>query len=178
MEILKSQKDDSFLKEITEHNYQINDPLEISKLKKRNNMKRKCIEAVTESPLSIVIDIMSGDPSDIIICTGMENALTKMIRRYRAPLVNLESIAHPDFAIDEKLKISKRKEQFYRYGPGNYCSLPIYENIAIFFTDSMISILHKEKVWSIDGTSYIVPKPYYQLYTISIIKNHHVVPVI
>ncbi|OAF66372.1 hypothetical protein A3Q56_05910, partial [Intoshia linei] len=39
-------------------------------------MKRKCIEAVTEIPLSIVTDIMSGDPSDIIICTGTENALT------------------------------------------------------------------------------------------------------
>ncbi|OAF69996.1 hypothetical protein A3Q56_02267 [Intoshia linei] len=54
--------DDSFLKEITEHNHQITDPLEISRLKKRNDMKRKCIEAVTESPLSTVTDIMSGDP--------------------------------------------------------------------------------------------------------------------
>ncbi|OAF64035.1 hypothetical protein A3Q56_08262, partial [Intoshia linei] len=134
---------DSFLKEIT-------DPLEISKLKNKNDMKRKSIKAVTESPLSIVTDIMSGDP---------------------------KSIAHPDFAIYEKLKISKRKEQFYRYGPGNYCSLPIYENIAMFFTNSMISILHNEKVCSIDGTFYVIHKPHYQLYNISIIKNHHVVPV-
>ncbi|OAF67516.1 hypothetical protein A3Q56_04745 [Intoshia linei] len=64
--------DDSFLKEITEHNHQITDHSKISKLKKRNDMKRKCIEAVTESPLSIVTDIMYGDPSDIIICKGKE----------------------------------------------------------------------------------------------------------
>lgn len=40
----------------------------------------------------------------------------------------------------------------------------------------MIDELSSNDIWCIDGTFKVVPRPYFQLYTISYIKNNHVFP--
>jgi hypothetical protein len=47
-----------------------------------------------------------------------------------------------------------------------------------FFLDSMADLFRTNDVWCVDGTFCIVPKPYYQLYTVSFLNNNSVFPVI
>ncbi|KAF7685231.1 hypothetical protein CDIK_4020 [Cucumispora dikerogammari] len=72
--------------------------------------------------------------------------------------------------------MSIRGAQFYQYGPG----LHDYENdnILIFFTSSSVSDLLAKPCWCVDGTFKTTPIIFYQLFSISYIKNHHVFPCI
>jgi hypothetical protein len=71
-----------------------------------------------------------------------------------------------------------RGELFFQYGIENYRGLTENENFLIFYSNSMISKLLIQKTWCIDGTFSVVPKPYYQILTISFIRHVHVFPVI
>ena len=66
-------------------------------------------------------------------------------------------------------------EKFYQYGPGNHFGFNFASNIAIFFSDVLKNELRVQQTWSIDGTFFVCPKPWVQLYTVSIIINNHVV---
>ena len=48
----------------------------------------------------------------------------------------------------------------------------------MFFAENMKVVLRNNTVWSIDGTFSVCPVPYKQLYTISVLKNHHVIQVV
>jgi hypothetical protein len=69
-------------------------------------------------------------------------------------------------------------EEFYQYGLSRYGALEANEDIVIFYYLTMIANLKIERLWSVDGTFSAVSAPFYQLYTISCVKNHHVFPVV
>ena len=71
-----------------------------------------------------------------------------------------------------------RGYDFYQFGPSNLRELEKNTDFAIFFCDKMKQEILKSTVWSIDGTFSVCPKPWVQLYTISILKNQHVIPII
>ncbi|KAF7685465.1 hypothetical protein CDIK_3786, partial [Cucumispora dikerogammari] len=68
--------------------------------------------------------------------------------------------------------------RFYQYVPNNACDIVKRSNIIIFFSEDMIDTLKNSRIWSIDGTFAVCPDNWYQLYTISILLDNHVLPVV
>jgi hypothetical protein len=67
---------------------------------------------------------------------------------------------------------------FFQYGPENYRGLLENDDLILFFSEDGIARLKENNIWATDGTFSCVPEPFFQLYTISYIKNHHVFPCI
>ena len=80
--------------------------------------------------------------------------------------------------IEECLYFTHRNKVFYQYGPTRLRGIRASTEIIVFFNEDMKSLLLREKVWSIDGTFSVCPSPWKQLYTISVIIDHHVIPVV
>ena len=67
---------------------------------------------------------------------------------------------------------------FFQYGDGNWRGLSENNDFLIFYSESMIRNLLSNDVWCVDGTFDVVPKPYFQLFTISYLNESHVFPAI
>ena len=100
------------------------------------------------------------------------------MRSFRNSIINPRPYYYQELKLSRGITTTYKGENFYKYGPNNYGNLEIYENIQLFFSSSAVEILTSSDVWCVDGTFSIVPKPYYQLYTISALKGAHVYPVV
>jgi hypothetical protein len=91
-------------------------------------------------------------------------------------LINPTPYQFESFKLSYLLSISHTCESFFRYGHDNYGIQSIHDEILIFYTNSALNSLKNNKIWCVDGTFQVVPKPWYQLYTISFLKNNCVFP--
>ena len=151
--------------------------LDAEKNEKRVEMKF-LIERNMGSVRSTVAQVLRGASASTLENVGHVESLYKMLRRHRNKIINPKPHIYEELKIGSKLALTHRNEQFYQYGIGNFRNLGEHDDFLIFYSESMIPVLKSSSVWCSDGTFSVVPKPYYQLYTISAIENVHVFPII
>jgi hypothetical protein len=101
----------------------------------------------------------------------------RRLRDHRPKTINPEPYYNALLGLSLSLNMTHLGEEFFRYIPENYQDLEINDNVLLFFSDTMLHKPRENNVWA-DGTFSVVPDPYYQLYTVSYIKNNHLFPVI
>ena len=95
------------------------------------------------------------------------------MRRHRETITSPKPYAIEDHKISERHIKTARGEKFYQYGPGNDCGLGFdsAKDMDIFYDHAGLTKLWNKPTWAIDGNFSVVPKPFYQLFTISYIEN-------
>ena len=117
-----------------------------------------------------------------ISVTGTQSSLQQLINRKRRNVVDHAQIQEPTLNIDSQMTMTIRGgDRFYQFGPSHLRGIERSTEMALFFSDTMKQPLRRAEIWSIDGTFSVCPKPWKQLYSktkTTIIKDHHVVPVV
>ena len=83
-----------------------------------------------------------------------------------------------ELGLTEELLKTFRNTQLYQYGPGRYLGLPEYDEIVILFSDDIKNELYNNSIWCVDGTFSVSPAGFNQVFTIGIIRDHHVIPIV
>jgi hypothetical protein len=157
------------------HNH-LADERQVIKKIYRNKMNEKFFEPIS-TPRYVVSNVLRGVNESVISSIGNIESIYRNLRRKKMKIINPPPFLYSSIRISEVLGKTHLSTPFYRYGPDNYGSYPVYDNICIFFSDVLLESLKQNRIWCVDGTFSVVPKPYLQLITISYIRNHHVFPV-
>ena len=133
---------------------------------------------MTEQPVRYFGEVLEETPNDVAVGLGSHETPTRRIRRQRTIELLSSPITVPELNIDDNLKYCTTGERFFQYGFNFERGLNLGSDLAVFYSELMINKLRQQSVWAMDGTFDIVTSPFIQLYTIVIIKNNHVIPVI
>ena len=150
----------------------------IEKAKNRENIKNDALTNIDKNPNQIISHALTGKRLSQIRATGTLDSCKKFINRARNNNIKPEDIFEQNLNIPEELTRTKRGFKFLQFSKLNCQGIEPKFNIVIFFSENHRNSLHEHKIWSIDGTFYVSPKPWLQLFTISYIEDHHVVPII
>ena len=166
----------TFILTVSEHNHSslVN---QIKKQEMETKMKEKMV--ITErSSRNVINKILEGTGTELISLFPNYDSTSKLLRRFRNKIINPEPFIYPSLGLGEFITSTILKSSFYRYGPVNLSCSIVNSDILIFFSDTALNDLYLETVWCTDGTFSVVPDPYYQLYSVSYIKNYIVFPCI
>lgn len=152
-------------------------PDEIKRTINRHNIITKSINTDL-STREIINSVMTGANLSSLAVTGTQTSLEQLVCRRRKNMAGRDQIVERALNIGEDMMFTSRGSRFYQFGPSYLRNLEVSTDLVMFFSDQMISSLINTGVWSIDGTFSVCPTPWVQLYTISILLNHHVVPVV
>jgi hypothetical protein len=145
--------------------------------KKKYYEKIKEMMSLTNNPpRNIFNTILRGCDSEVIKNVGKKEAICKKLREFRRRTINPNPYKYPIVKLSNILSVTHTNEKFYQFGPDNLRDLESCEDILIFYSQSQILNLSLNNTWSIDGTFQVVPKPFYQLFSISYISNNMVFP--
>lgn len=128
------------------------------------------------TPRAIVSKILCGSSADVILAVGKLETIKKILRNYRESLINPLPYQFPSLRLSSILSNTHTNELFYRYGVDNYNNQIVHNEFLFFYSDSAVDALKRNMIWSVDGTFQVVPKPWYQLYSISFLQNNNVFP--
>lgn len=159
---------------------QHNHPIDNNELIKKTmvyKMKKKIEEGVM-CTRSVISAVLTGLCRENIEATGTIENLSTILRRYKNSYLNPKPYLFSDIHLSKQLAYTHRNELFYQFGLGNYRNYSENSNFLIFYSDSLFNSLLNEEMLCIDGTFKVVPSPYYQLLTISILKNCTVFPIV
>jgi hypothetical protein len=131
-----------------------------------------------DSPRQIVNRVLRGSDSSVVVSIGSFESLYRKLRRFKADVRNPKPYLYEELKISENLSITCLGQPFFRYGVGNYGNFEAFDDFLILYSDVLLQKLNENSVWTVDGTFSVVPKPYYQLYSIGFIRETHVFPVI
>ena len=147
-------------------------------IKRMENRKNIISEALNteKSPRHIITNVLSLQNQSQISVTGTQHSLEQIIGRSRSMILGGNIIAEPALNIGTDMMRTLRGGKFYQFGPNMLRNLEETANFAVFFDESSVGFFKRSKVWSIDGTFSVCPRPWTQLYTISVIVDHHVIP--
>lgn len=148
---------------------------EILKKKYINEMKA-VMKMTNNAPRSIVNTILRGCDERTIYNVGRKETIYKNIRNYRRRIINPKPYIYNTIKIGNILSRTHTNQQFYKFGPDNLNGLEFCEDILIFYSQTQIDNLRNNTIWSVDGTFQVVPKPWFQLFTISYIINNQLIP--
>lgn len=165
------------LLELKVHHNHPSDPISVLKREKVNAMKFDISQSMGH-PRKIISAALRGADRDLIMACGTIETLSKQLRNYRTRVINPKPYQFSGINLGYTLSNTYRNELLYQYGPGNYRGLPEYDDFLLFYSDSLYTILQKESILCVDGTFKVIPSPYLQLYTISILRNNSVFPVV
>lgn len=149
----------------------------IDAIKVKNTIKNRALAGMSPTR-EIISEVLGNSTRSVIAHVGSYDELSQMINYQRRTSNNENGIAIECLGLTEDLLKTHRGTNMYQYGPNNYRGLPEYEEIIILYSDNLINELYSNYIWSIDGTFGVSPNGYTQIYTISILKGHHVIPLI
>lgn len=139
---------------------------------------KKLITTSNFSPRKIIARVLRGADLNLIRAMGSFDLLCRNLRRFRQYLSNPLPFLFPTLRLSEKLSRTHLNTQFFQYGIENFRGIEENDNIVIFYSDISIEKILNAEIIAVDGTFSFVPKPYMQLYSISVLKNHHVFPIV
>lgn len=148
---------------------------EILKKKYLNEMKNTMM-LTNGAPRNIVSTVLRGCDASTLQCVGKRETIYKNLRNYRRSVINPKPYIYDVIKIGDVLSRTHTNQIFYRFGPDNLNGLEFCSDILIFYSHLQIENLKRNDVWSVDGTFQVVPKPWFQLFTISYLSNNQVVP--
>jgi hypothetical protein len=140
-------------------------------------MKEK-IENTNFAIREIITSSLTCANSEEICATGKIENLSRILRYFRKRKLNPKPYLFEEICLSENLSFTFRNELLYQFGPGNFRNLTPDDDFILLFSSLLASKLKTESVWCIDGTFKVVPRPYYQMVTISILKHATVFPII
>ena len=114
---------------------------------------------------------------DVFALRNVENIFRVLRRKFRKT-INPMPYFFEEMSLSRCLGYTYTDNLFFQYGPGQYRNLQENEDFCLFFSDELSIKLAMKEIWCVDGTFDVVPRPFYQLYSISYIENNHVVPCI
>jgi hypothetical protein len=88
------------------------------------------------------------------------------------------NIETADLSLASLLLTTHRGTSFYQYGHSRYGILPVYSEVVICFSQEIVDELRNHSIWCIDGTFSVSLSGYTQVFTISILQNHSVIPIV
>lgn len=147
----------------------------IFRKEKITQMKKIIIENKL-SPREAVNKVLVGADFQTIRRIGNQTTIVRALRRYMAECINPRPYYSENLNISINLCTTHNMKNFYQYGIDNFRGLDENRNIMIFYSNELAENLINSETWCVDGTFTVVPTPYYQLYTIGFIKEHHVIP--
>lgn len=159
-----------------DHNH-MPDLRDIIKKEEIHKMKME-IKNYLVSPREIILRNFIGAPAEKINACGTYDNLTKILRNYRAKTLNTRPFEYNEIRLGRNLCFTFRDECLYQYGPENYRNVDVFDEFILFYSNSLFNEMKTHDVLCIDGTFKVVPRPFYQLFTISFLKNGHVYPVV
>lgn len=115
---------------------------------------------------------------DTLQTVGKLETIYKVLRNNRNNFLNEPPYIFPELKLGYRLTHTETGGIFFQYGKGNYGNLSENENYLIFYSTTSVAELIRNAVWCVDGTFCVVPKPWYQLFTVGFLKNAHVYPVL
>lgn len=149
----------------------------INALKRIEVLKHNALSTCI-SPREIVRNAMTGASRSVMEQAGGTYNLSQAVNYARRQSIDREITAINELNLPTALLYTLRGSLFYQYGPQSLRNLPEYRNVVVFFNYDLINDLAAEPIWCIDGTFSISPIEFKQLYTISFIKNNHVIPTV
>ena len=131
----------------------------------------------------------SGEKTRTILSQGMVNlsessiasllrleSVKRTIRRHKSvdqdSTINQASAA--DVLVPDRYMVTLKEETFLLYDSG----IGDTDRMLIFSTPKMLSLLQESQSWFADGTFKVVPKQFFQLYTIHAEKDSITIPCI
>jgi hypothetical protein len=139
---------------------------------------RQLIYNGNDSIRDVVNRALRGADEETILAVGNFELLYRNLRNARLDFKNPRPYLFEELKLSRSLSTTCTNQPFYRYGIGNYGNLEANEDILIFYSNNMMQKLRENLTWAVDGTFHVVPSPYFQLYTVSFIKDFHVYLVI
>ena len=173
---LNNPEADCFFTVMTPHRHQPRPDL-VFRAEARNNVVAQAMNT-DNSPRNILHGELQTQPQSNVSVVGSLNGVQQLINRRRRMSVPVNDINEELLNIDNELMVTVRGHQFYQFGPSRMRGIRVESSLCMFFAENMIGVLRDNGVWSIDGTFSVCPAPFKQLYTISVLKNHHVIPVV
>jgi hypothetical protein len=147
------------------------------RLNARNRLKDFALQRDSSSR-DIINEVNQGENQSTIAATGTLASLEQIINRVRRNVLDEGAIVEPALNIGSDLAQTLRGHRLFQFGPNLLPNLENETRMVIFFSDQLVVNFINSEIWSIDGTFSVCPLPWTQLYTISMIINHHVVPVV
>ena len=122
-------------------------------------------------------DVLTRQNQADIMVTGSKSSLEQFVGRIRKNEPGDNIVVEPALDIGLNLMRTERGAQFYQFGPNMLRNIFVSSSdIAVFFNENEINFFKNSNVWSIDGTFSVCPIPWKQLYTISVVMDHHIIP--
>lgn len=159
---------------INEHTHQ-SDESKINRKFLIEKMKLICGYGM-HSPREAINTVMRGADENKVRCLGNRQNILRVLRRHVKNCLNPKPYMFLELELSYLLSVTHLNTTFYQYGPGNYRGFTECDDIVLFFSQEMLANLNFNEIRSVDGTFSMVPPPYFQLFTISYICNHHVFP--
>ena len=159
-----------------EHNHEPETSLVI-KLSKTYEMKQ-LIRFGFDSVRDVVHTVLRGADTITIRAMGEFENLYRLLRAFKVSIKNPKPYLFEEMKLSRNLSYTCTNRIFFQFGPGNYNGLHQYDDFIIFYSDTMMEKLCENRIWAMDGTFEVVPKPFYQLVTLSYLKQNHVFPVV
>jgi hypothetical protein len=131
-----------------------------------------------DSPRNVVYSMIRGVCIDTIRASGPLELIFKILRDHRLTNLNPKPYANLTLKINGSLLKKHTGKKFYQYRFENFRNLYENRNFLIFYSEDGIGKLLVNSTWSVDGTFFVVSKLYFQLFTVSYIKDHHVFPAV
>ena len=153
-----------------------NSVLRILKTYEMKEYMSSCIGCI--NPRAAYSHIMRGADIGEVRAVGTYENISRILRSYRNNIINPKPYLYRDVNLSSVITTTHSGENFYQYGPNNYGSNEIFDSVQLFFSFSSIEMLKNNYIWCVDGTFSVVPAPYYQLYTISVLIGNNVYPVV
>jgi len=158
------------------HNHNQNYDL-IEGLKIKNRIKENSVNNFN-SVNELIVNEIGNSSRAIISYAGSADSLIQMVQYNRERNILNGNIFVEELGLTEEMTKTFRDTAFYQYGPSKYLGLPEYDEVIILFAEDIRHELYNNFIWCIDGTFAVSPSGYAQVYTIGILRNHHVIPIV
>lgn len=141
-----------------------------------SEMKEKII-ATNDSPRNVAYSCIRGADINILRALGPFDLLCRVLRDFRLKYINPAPYENESLSLNSNLLKTHLGTDFFQYGPEKFRELARNDDVIVFYSDHAINRIRESNFLAVDGTTFsVVPEPYYQLYTITYIKDHHVFP--
>ncbi|RNA13100.1 hypothetical protein BpHYR1_006663 [Brachionus plicatilis] len=137
-------------------------------------IKEKAL-TTNDPPRTIMTDVRKCLNLEVVAAMSKPDAIRQMINRTRSKKFSFKKLkanSLSEIEIPIELRKTYRDEEFYWDDTG--CEDK--NRIIIFTTKSNLQILDHNLDWYVDGTFYISPTYFKQIYTFHVIKNSSLIP--
>lgn len=153
------------------------DPADVRKEQFMNQIKNVALVNTEKDPSTIIVDELSDLPENVQLRLAKRSSIKRNIRRVRSSnKVSDPSVPQniSDFIVPDELQITVDNKRFLLHDSGNDDS----DRILAFSTAYNLRVLSRADYWLADGTFDFCPTIFSQIYTIHVLVENSVFPLV